>query len=98
MNIYISKSSQRKSKIEYYQNYFEKHKTNMKMLQTGIKSIVNLKAKQLSNISHLKSDGLRVTAKPPGSRGGGGGGGGWLEGLSQKLQNIYPKIAIFEKC
>ena len=26
------------------------------------------------------------------------GGGGWLEGLSQKPQNIYPKIAIFKKC
>ena len=24
-----------------------------------------------------------------------GGGGGWLEGLSQKPQNIYPKLAIF---
>ena len=28
----------------------------------------------------------------------GGGGGGWLEGLSQKPQNIYPKIAISRKC
>ena len=26
----------------------------------------------------------------------GGGGGGWLEGLNQKPQNIYPKIAIFK--
>ena len=24
--------------------------------------------------------------------------GGWLEGLNQKPQNIYPKIAIFKKC
>ena len=24
--------------------------------------------------------------------------GGWLEGLSQKPQNIYSKIAIFKKC
>ena len=30
-------SEQRKSKIKYYQHYFEKHKTNMKMLWTGIK-------------------------------------------------------------
>ena len=29
---------------------------------------------------------------------GGGGGGGWLEGLNQKPQTIYPKIAIFKKC
>ena len=26
------------------------------------------------------------------------GEGVWLEGLSQKPQNIYPKIAIFKKC
>ena len=26
------------------------------------------------------------------------GGGGWLEGLSQKPQNIFPKIAILKKC
>ena len=39
------------------------------------------------------------------TRGGGGGRhsitkhmGGWLEGLSQKPQNIYSKIAILEKC
>ena len=53
-------SEQRKSKIEYYQNYFEKHKTNMKMLWTGIKSIINLKAKhQLSHIFHLKNNDSR---------------------------------------
>ena len=28
----------------------------------------------------------------------GGGGGGWLEGLSQKLKTIYPKIALLKKC
>ena len=50
-------SEQCKSKTEYYQNYFEKHKANMKMLWTGIKSIVNLKAKhQLFHISNLKKD------------------------------------------
>ena len=49
-------------KVEYYQNYFEKHKTNMKLLCTGIESIINLKAKhQLSHISHLKSNDLCVT-------------------------------------
>ena len=55
-------SEQRKSKTEYYQNYFENHKTNMKMLWTGIESIIHLKAKhQLSHISHLKSNDSRVT-------------------------------------
>ena len=38
-------SEQCKSKIKYYQNYFEKHKTNMKMLWAGIKSIVNVMSK-----------------------------------------------------
>ena len=38
-------SEQRKFKIKYYQNYFEKHKTNMKMLLAGIKSIVNVNSK-----------------------------------------------------
>ena len=55
-------SEQCESKTEYYQNYFEKHKTNMKMLWTSIKSIISLKAKhQLSHISHLKSNDSRVT-------------------------------------
>ena len=38
-------SEQQKGKIKYFQSYFEKNKTNMKMLWTGIKSIVNVKAK-----------------------------------------------------
>ena len=54
-------SEQCKSKIKYYQNYFEKHKTNMKMLWTGIKSIVNVKSKtQFSPISHLVNNGTRI--------------------------------------
>ena len=32
-------SEQRKWEIKYFQSYFEKNKTNMKMLWTGIKSI-----------------------------------------------------------
>ena len=31
----------RKSKNDYYADYFTKHKTNMKMLWAGIRSIVN---------------------------------------------------------
>ena len=53
-------SEQRKSKIRYFQNYFEK-KYNMKMLWTGIRSIVNVKIKTLfSNISHLLDNGTHV--------------------------------------
>ena len=54
-------SEQRKGKIKYFQSYFEKNKTNMKMLWTGIKSIVNVKAKnQISQISHLLDNGSQV--------------------------------------
>ena len=54
-------SEQRKGKIKYFQSYFEKNKTNMKMLWTGIKSIVNVKAKnQISQISHFLDNGSQV--------------------------------------
>ena len=54
-------SEQRQGKIHYFKNYFEVHKTNMKMLWSGIKSIVNMKAKsQLSQISHLLDNGKRI--------------------------------------
>ena len=44
-------AEQRQNKIKYFQNYFEKYKTNMKMQWSGIRSIVN--AKKNSNISHM---------------------------------------------
>ena len=54
-------SEQRQGKIRYFENYFEVHKTNMKMLWSGIKSIVNMKAQsQLSQISHLLCNGKRI--------------------------------------
>ena len=54
-------SEQRKGKIKYFQSYFEKNKTNMKMLWTGIKSTVNVKAKnQIPQISHLLDNGSQV--------------------------------------
>ena len=54
-------SEQRKSRIRYFQNYFDKNTTNMKMLWTGIRSMVNMKVKtQFSNISHLLDNGTRV--------------------------------------
>ena len=55
-------SEQRKEKRNYFLKYFEKNKTNMKKLWTGIKSIVNVKAKnQLSQISYLTDNGVRIT-------------------------------------
>ena len=54
-------TEQRKGKIKYFQNYFEKHKSNMKMLWSGIKSVINTNTKtQFSNISHLLDKGTQV--------------------------------------
>ena len=45
----------------YFQNYFEKNKTNVKLLWTDIRSIADVKVKtQFSNISHLMDNGTRV--------------------------------------
>ena len=41
------------SKIDYYNHYFVEHQSNMKVLRTGIRSIVNIKSKQFYNISQL---------------------------------------------
>ena len=50
----------RSGKVTYFKNCFEQSKTNMKMLWSGSKSIVNVKSKtQLSRISHLTSNGMR---------------------------------------
>ena len=54
-------AEQGKSKIDYFQKYFEINKTNMKMLWSGIRAIVNVKTKsQLSQISHLLENGKQV--------------------------------------
>ena len=43
----------RSSKIDYNNHYFVEHQSNMKMLWTGIRSIINIKSKQFYNISQL---------------------------------------------
>ena len=54
-------AEQCKGKIDYFQKYLETNKTNMKMLWSGIISIVNVKTKsQLSRISHLPTNGKQV--------------------------------------
>ena len=54
-------AEQCKSKIDYFQKYFETNKTNMKIRWLGIRSIVNVKTKsQLSQISHLLENGKQV--------------------------------------
>ena len=58
----VSSQNNAIAKLNIIRIILKKHKTNMKMLWTGIKSIINLKAKhQLSPISHLKSNDLCVT-------------------------------------
>ena len=48
------------SKNGYYEQYFTKHKSNMKMLWSGIRSIINCKSNVGSNISCLHHDGIKV--------------------------------------
>ena len=55
-------SEQRRGKKSYFQEYFEKHKTNMKMLWHGIRSIVNTSNKdQASHISQLNVNGKLIS-------------------------------------
>ena len=44
----------KKSKVEYYSQYFEDNNNNSKKLWEGIKSIINMKNSKLSNINQLK--------------------------------------------
>ena len=53
-------SETRKSKNDYYAEYFTKHKTNIKMLWSGIRSIINFKSNVALNISCLSHDSLKV--------------------------------------
>ena len=43
----------RTSKTKYYNQYFAEHKSNMKMLWSGIKSIINIKNIKFNAISQL---------------------------------------------
>ena len=50
-------SELRSSRIKYYNFYFIEHKSNMKMLWSGIRSIINIKNKKMFNISQLVQNG-----------------------------------------
>ena len=50
----------RKSKNDYYADYFTKHKTNMKMLWSSIRSIVNSTINVGSDISSLIHNGAKM--------------------------------------
>ena len=43
----------RTSRINYYNKYFTEHNNNMKILWTGIRSIINVKSARLNNISQI---------------------------------------------
>ena len=54
-------SENKKSKINYFDTYFQANKSNMKNLWTGIKSIINKKSKNsLQSISQLTTDGEAI--------------------------------------
>ena len=53
-------SELRSSKTEYFNQYFAEHKSNMKMLWTGIKAIINIKRNKFYDISHLTQNGKRI--------------------------------------
>ena len=44
----------------YYHNFFEEHKCNMKMLWSGIRSIINFGQNDLPRFSQLIVDGKKV--------------------------------------
>ena len=55
-------SEQRRGKKSYFQEYFEKYQTNVKMLWHGIRSIVNTSNKnQASHISQLNENGKLIS-------------------------------------
>ena len=50
-------SELRSSRINYYNHYFTEHHSNMKLLWSGIRSIINIKNRKLYNISQLVHNG-----------------------------------------
>ena len=53
-------SELRSSKIKYYNQYFTDHKSNMKKLWSGIKSIINIKNNGLHTISQIVHNGQAI--------------------------------------
>ena len=53
-------SELRTSRINYYNMYFTEHKNNMKMLWTGICSIINIKNTRLNSISQIIQAGKTI--------------------------------------
>ena len=53
-------SELRSSRVNYYNKYFTEHHSNMKMLCTGIRSIINIKSRKFCNFSQLVQNGETV--------------------------------------
>ena len=53
-------SELRSNRVNYYNKYFTEHHSNMKMLWTGIRSIINIKSRKICNISQLVQNGETV--------------------------------------
>ena len=53
----------RRSKADYYANYFAKNKTNIKETWKGIKKLINLNSKSKSNINKIKTSNGYATDK-----------------------------------
>ena len=53
-------SELRTSKVNYYKNFFSEHKSSMKMLWSGIKSIINVKNNKFHNISQIVQNGVTI--------------------------------------
>ena len=53
-------SELRSRQVNYYNKYFTEHHSNMKMLWTGIRSIINIKSRKICNISQLVQNGETV--------------------------------------
>ena len=54
----------REIKKSYYHHYFDEHKSNMKMLWNGIKSIITLKSGNVGSISYLKEEDCSKICDP----------------------------------
>ena len=54
-------SEQRASRISHYNKYFTEHKSNIKMLWSGIRSIIDVRNAKLNNISQIAQDGKIIS-------------------------------------
>ena len=51
----------KKAKIQYYSNYFKEHNNNINKTWDGIRSLINVKRKNFSQISQLRSSDVVLT-------------------------------------